>query len=50
MRIPTAPGLGVDIDEEACVAHPYKVYDLRHYKGTLTDIRPADAKPFYATA
>jgi hypothetical protein len=43
MQIPTAPGLGVDLDEEACRAHPYKPYDLRHYKGTLTDIRPDEA-------
>ena len=38
-----APGLGVDIDEEALRRHPYRVHELRHYAGTLTDIRPADA-------
>ncbi len=47
MLIPDAPGLGVDIDEEACAAHPPKTYSLRHYGGTLTAIRPVDAKPFY---
>lgn len=48
MRIGDAPGLGVDIVEDACAAHPYQPYELRHYKGTLTDIRPTDAKPFFA--
>lgn len=47
MSISNAPGLGIDINEEACAAHPYTPYELRHYKGTLTDIRPKDAKPFY---
>ena len=48
MLINDAPGLGVDIDEEACLAHPYKHYALRHYAGTLTDIRPRDGeKPFF---
>lgn len=43
MTIPQLPGLGVDIDEEAIALHPYEPRDLRHYKGTLTDIRPKDA-------
>ena len=47
MNIPDKPGLGVTIDEEACARRPYKPYDLRHYKGTLTDIRPDVAPPFF---
>ncbi|WP_028032012.1 mandelate racemase/muconate lactonizing enzyme family protein [Chelativorans sp. J32] len=47
MSIPTAPGLGVDIDEEACGKYPYKPYELRHYRGTLTNIRPEGAVAFY---
>jgi galactonate dehydratase len=47
MNIPEKPGLGITIDEEACARRPYKPYDLRHYKGTLTDIRPAVAPPFF---
>lgn len=47
MGIPDRPGLGVTIDEEACARRPYKPYDLRHYRGTLTDIRPAVAPPFF---
>ncbi|XHR27690.1 MAG: galactonate dehydratase [Chthoniobacteraceae bacterium] len=42
MSIPDAPGLGVEINEEAVAAHPYQVHDLRHYTGALTAIRPAD--------
>jgi galactonate dehydratase len=47
MLIPDAPGLGVDLDVEGCARHPPKVYELRHYRGTLTSIRPPDARPFF---
>jgi galactonate dehydratase len=47
MDIPARPGLGIDFDEEACARHPYRPYELRHYKGTLTDIRPKVAPPFF---
>jgi galactonate dehydratase len=47
MTIPDRPGLGIELDEAACARHPYRVYDLRHYRGTLTDIRPAKATPFF---
>lgn len=50
MLIPTAPGLGIDIDEEACAAHPPKPYLLRHYNGNLTNIRPDDSVPFFRSA
>ena len=41
LAIPDKPGLGISINEEACLAHPYKTHTLRHYTGALTDIRPA---------
>jgi galactonate dehydratase len=47
MGIPDKPGLGIEIDEDACARHPYRAYDLRHYRGTLTDIRPTKATPFF---
>ncbi len=47
MMIPTAPGLGIDIDEDACAAHPAGRYALRHYNGNLTNIRPTVTRPFY---
>jgi galactonate dehydratase len=48
MLVPTAPGLGVDLDVGACAKRPPGTYSLRHYGGTLTAIRPVDARPFYA--
>jgi galactonate dehydratase len=40
MIVDDTPGLGVDIDEEACLRHPFKRQTLRHFDGRLTDIRP----------
>ncbi len=47
MRIPDAPGLGIDLNEEAIAAHPYQPRDLRHYVGRLTEIRPPDAVGYF---
>jgi galactonate dehydratase len=47
MGIPNRPGLGIDLVEDEISKHPYKPYKLRHYTGTLTDIRPAGATAFY---
>ena len=47
ITIPDKPGLGIEIDEEACLAHPYQVHTLRHYTGALTDIRPAKTKFYF---
>ncbi|RVT39430.1 mandelate racemase/muconate lactonizing enzyme family protein [Sphingobium algorifonticola] len=44
MTIDDTPGLGVDIDEEACLRHPFKRQSLRHFDGRLTDIRPVGAE------
>ena len=43
MLIADRPGLGVTLHPEAIARHPYEARDLRHYRGDLTDIRPADA-------
>lgn len=43
LRIPQLPGLGVEIVPERIAEHPYVSKDLRHYRGDLTDIRPANA-------
>lgn len=47
MTIPDKPGLGIDINEEACLAHPYQPHTLRHYTGALTDIRPAKTEFYF---
>ncbi len=40
IKISDKPGLGIELNEEACLAHPYVEHNLRHYTGALTDIRP----------
>ena len=47
IQIPDKSGLGIEIDEEACLAHPYQPHTLRHYTGALTDIRPAETKFYF---
>lgn len=47
ITIPDKPGLGIEIDENACAAHPYQPHTLRHYTGALTDIRPAKTKFYF---
>lgn len=47
ISIPDKPGLGVDIDENACLEHPYQPHTLRHYTGALTDIRPAETEFYF---
>ena len=47
ITIPDKPGLGIEINEEACLAHPYKPHTLRHYTGALTDIRPAKTEFYF---
>ena len=42
-----APGLSIEINEDELVNYPYKPRNLRHYTGTLTDIRPKDDTVFY---
>jgi galactonate dehydratase len=47
LAIPEKPGLGIEINEEACAAHPYQPHTLRHYTGALTDIRPAKTEFYF---
>ena len=41
LKITDRPGLGIELNEEACLKHPYVEHNLRHYSDALTDIRPA---------
>lgn len=47
ITIPDKPGLGIEINEEECLKHPYTPHTLRHYTGALTDIRPAQTKFYF---
>lgn len=45
--IPNRPGLGIEINEEECLKHPYSAHTLRHYTGALTDIRPPESEFYF---
>lgn len=47
ISIPNKPGLGIEIDEEECIKHPYSPHTLRHYTGALTDIRPPKSEFYF---
>ncbi len=47
ITIPDRAGLGIEINENECLKHPYKPHTLRHYDGTLTDIRPAKTEFYF---
>ena len=45
--VPDTPGLGLELLTENFSEYPYRPVALRHYRGTLTDIRPPEAAPYY---
>lgn len=47
IKISDKPGLGIEINEEECLKHPYSVHTLRHYTGALTDIRPPESEFYF---
>lgn len=47
MYVNDRPGLGIEIDEKAAAAHPYEPHWLRHYVGTLTNVRPPDSCDYF---
>ncbi len=47
IEIPGKPGLGLTLNEEECIKHPYQVHTLRHYTGALTDIRPPKTEFYF---
>ncbi len=47
MTVPDRPGLGIEINEEECLKHPYQPHTLRHYTGALTDIRPEKTEFYF---
>ncbi|HEY6430393.1 MAG TPA: mandelate racemase/muconate lactonizing enzyme family protein [Acetobacteraceae bacterium] len=46
IRIPDQPGLGLELNEEACLRHPYVRHPLRQFDGNLTMIKPEGSVPF----
>ena len=47
ITIPSKPGLGIEINEEECLKHPYQPHTLRPYTGQLTNIRPAKSEFYF---
>lgn len=48
MKISDKPGLGIDYFEEEIAKYPYVPRNLRHYQGSLTDIRPSDSTSYFS--
>lgn len=47
MYVNDRPGLGIEIDEKAAAEPPYEPHWLRHYVGTLTNVRPPDSCDYF---
>jgi galactonate dehydratase len=47
MKIPSKPGLGIDINISEIEKHPFEAKHLRHYRGDLTDIKPEGASSYF---
>ena len=47
IKIGDRPGLGIELNEEECLKHPYAEHNLRHYTGALTDIRPPKTEFYF---
>ena len=45
--VPDKPGLGIDVNVDEVLARPYTPRILRHYTGTVTDIRPKGDCEYY---
>jgi len=45
--VPDKPGLGIDVNVEEVLSRPYTPRILRHYTGTVTDIRPKGDCEYY---
>ncbi|MGI4793842.1 MAG: mandelate racemase/muconate lactonizing enzyme family protein [Janthinobacterium lividum] len=46
ITIPDVPGLGLELDEDACARHPYQRHPIRQYDPTYTSSRPDGSVPF----
>ena len=48
LMVPTGPGLGVEINEDACRRYPYAPYDVPLFDGTMNDAGVAAGAPVAA--
>jgi galactonate dehydratase len=48
--VPTRPGLGVELDEEACKRHPHKPHQIPFFDGSLNAEVHGDYQPFVRPA
>ncbi len=46
ITIPAVPGLGLELDEDACARHPYQRHPIRQYDPTYISFRPEGSVPF----
>jgi galactonate dehydratase len=46
IRVPDAPGLGIELDEEACARHPYTRHPIRQFDPDAVFSRPEGSVPF----
>ena len=49
LLVSDAPGLGVELNEEACAKYPYSATDLPLFDGTMTTAGVADGRPVAET-
>ena len=47
ITIPDKPGFGIELNEKEILNRPYVPRKLRHYDGTITDIRASDDTVYY---
>lgn len=47
IKIPDKPGLGIDVNVDEVLKHPYVPRNLRHYTGAVTNIRPKGDCVYY---
>src|SRR5262249_6894025 len=49
IKIPDAPGLGLELDEEACARHPYIRHPIRQFESGPSPLKPEGSLPFVTT-
>jgi hypothetical protein len=46
IRIPDVPGLGLELNEEACARHPYRRHPIQQFAEGAASSRPDGSVPF----